>query len=252
VRRSVESFLVAVLACVAFVVVPSPSAGSDLAAFLGRAEKMAAHNRPVRADIRMRHNSDAAEEAVLIIDPAAGRQLFAVRSSGWRALLPLAWADGKAAKSRTAEPSSHGIDEPIAGTDVRGMEFFPFWKTDYATAFISDDSRLEKTVTLYAPDEVPYVLFVITFDKSKLVPHSLKYYRDSMSNLVRLRTDSDHVMVGSRPRPRRIVIDDFTENSRTTLDLAWQVLESVPEGLTDEERFNEAAIDWPAPAVAAR
>jgi len=246
-----SSFAIA-LACTSIAWTPPLARASDLAAFLRRAEKMATSNRAVRADIQITHGEAPAEEAVLVIDPAAGRQLFALRSSGWRSLLPLDWGKGKAVTATGAKPREYGVDDPLAGTDLRGMEFFPFWKTDYTTAFISDDSRLEKTVTMYAPRDVPYVLFVVTFDKEKLVAHIVKYYRDSTNNLVRLRTDSDFVMVGSRPRPQRIVIDDFGENSRTTIDLHWKVLDGVPKGLMGDDTFDKATIDWKAPADAVK
>ena len=130
------------------------------------------------------------------------------------------------------------------------MEFFPFWETDYSTAFISDSSRLAKTITLYARDEVPYILFVITFDKAKLVPLATKYYKDQMNNLVRMRNDSDHVMVGSRPRPRKIEITDFGENRTTRLALRWRILDSVPAGVTSEAGFHNAEIEWAGETVA--
>jgi len=244
---------VALLCClIATAVVAASASTSDLAAFLERAEKMAVHNRAVRADIKISREGVAPESAVLIIDPASKRQLFAVKSSGWRSLLPLAWADGKAVENRGGKTVRYGVDQPLAGTDFRAMEFFPFWTTDYSTAFISDDSRLEKTVTLYARESTPYKLFVLTFDKTKLVPNLIKYYRDSFNNLVRLRSDSDYVMVGSRPRPQKIVVQDFTENSRTTFELAWRLLDRVPAGLMDEGSFATADIDWGSDSFAER
>ena len=124
------------------------------------------------------------------------------------------------------------------------MEFFAYWADDYQTAFISDDNRLEKTVTVYAKEEVPYILFVITFDKEKLVPLISKYYQGEMNNLVRIRKDSDHVMVGSRPRPQKIVITDYTERTESTFLISWKTLESAPADLFNETSFNSASIEW--------
>jgi hypothetical protein len=226
------------------------ASGSDLAAFLERAERMAAFTRPVRADIRVVRDGAPVEHAVMIADPAAGRQFFALKSSGWRALMPLEWGNGKVVKKDGARPAAVSVDEPLPATDLRAMEFFPFWKTDYMTAFISDANRLEKTVTLYGREPAPYVLFVITFDKEKLVPLTLKYYRENMNNLVRLRRDSEFTMVGSRPRPRRIEIRDYTENSNTTLEIDWRVLDQVPAGLTTDDGFHKVALEWPAEPLA--
>jgi hypothetical protein len=225
---------------------------SDLSAFLERAEQLALFPGPVRADIKVTRDGKPVDAAVLVVDPAAKRQFFALKSSGWRALLPMAWDQGKAVKSAGSAPVALGPDDPLPATNLRAMEFFPFWKTDYNTAFVSDTNRMEKTVTLYGRPNVPYVLFVLTFDKEKLVPVSIKYYKDNMNNLVRLRRDTDFVMVGSRPRPTRIEIRDFTENSTTSYELTWRALDSVPAGLTQDSSFDKAAIEWPAEPIAAR
>jgi len=238
--------------CLAAQLSTAAADSSDLAAFLERAEKMATFSGPVRADIRVLRGTELLDQAVVVIDPAAGREFLALRSSGWRALMPLNWSAGKAAPSRGGKLEGFGPDQPLPRTDLRAIDFFPFWDCDYRTAFISDSTRLEKTVTLYARKDTPYVLFVITFDKEKLVPLTLKFYKDSMNNLVRLRRDSDFVMVGSRPRPRRVDIQDFVENTSTTLELAWRALESVPSGLIDEASFPTANLDWATEPVVAR
>jgi hypothetical protein len=226
--------------------------GSDLSAFLERAEQMSLYTKPVRADVKITRDGKPADAAVLIFDPTANREFFALKSSGWRALLPIGWGEGKAVTATGKSPVTHSSDEPLGTTGLRGMEFFPFWKTDYNGAFVSDSNRTEKTVTLYAKTGLPYVLFVITFDKEKLVPLAIKYYKDNMNNLVRLRRDSDFVMVGSRPRPRHVEIRDFTENSNTLYDFTWRTLDSVPEGLTKDQTFDKAALDWPTEPIAAR
>jgi hypothetical protein len=225
---------------------------SDLVAFLERTERMGDYQGPLRADIRVLRADSSVDEAVLIVSPQHKRQFLAFKSTGWRALLPIGWGTGKAVEEAGGKATAYGVDEPLGGTGLRAIEFFPFWQADYATAFISDSNRLEKTVTLYAPKSVPYVLFVITFDKAKLVPLAAKYYKNEMSNLVRMRKDSEHVMVGSRPRPQKIEINDYAENTKTILELSWKVLDSVPVEIMDEARFGEVKIDWRGPTVAAR
>ena len=222
-------------------------AGGELEAFLERTVRMAVHNRPVRADINIVRGDGGKEQAVLVVDPERGHQFFAARGSGWRSLLPLDWGKGRAIRSAGARPAELGTDEPLAATDLRGMEVFPFWRTDYRMAFISDDNRNEKTVTLYMPDTIPYTLLVITFDRAKMIPTMVKYYKDTMNNLVRLRRDSDFVMVGSRPRPGKVKIRDFSTNSSTTLELSWSVLATVPVQLMEAGTFAKASLDWPEP-----
>jgi hypothetical protein len=219
-------------------------ARTDLDAFLERTERMSEYPMPARADITILTGDGKTEEAILIVDPASGKQFFAVKSTGYRALSPMDWTGGKAVAKAGAAAVAHGADEPFAELDLRPMEFFGYWAGDYQTAFISDDNRLEKTVTVYAKEEVPYILFVITFGKEKLVPLIAKFYKDQMNNLVRIRKDSDHVMVGSRPRPQKIVITDYTDNDETTLSLAWKSLDSAPVELFRDASFDSANIEW--------
>lgn len=220
------------------------TAKTDLDAFLERTERMSEYPAPARADITILTGDGKTEEAVLIVDPASGRQFFAVKSTGYRALSPMDWTGGKAVAKAGAAAVAHGADEEFAELDIRPMEFFGFWAGRYQTAFISDDNRLEKTVTVYARKEVPYILFVVTFGKEKLVPLITKFYKDEMNNLVRIRKDSEHVMVGSRPRPQKIVITDYTDNRETTLSLRWKALDSAPAELFGEASFDSATIDW--------
>jgi len=233
---------------VPFVMVASPALANraDLAAFLERTEKMSEYTAAARADISLRRGDGDTDQAVLIVDPTTKRLLIALRASGWRALMPLDWQQGTVVKGAGAAAQPFTADEPLAGTDLRAMEFFAFWKGDYSTAFVSDNNRTEKVITLYASKNLPYVLFVIAFDKSTLVPLNVKYYKDAMSNLVRVRKDSDHVMVGSRPRPSKIEITDYTENRTTSLELQWRSLDHAPRELTDPASFATAEIDWPA------
>ncbi len=217
---------------------------ADLTAFLERAGKMAEHNRAVRADMSIELPDGSRDTAVLIIAPEKDRSFIAFRSSGWRALMPLSWGQGKAVRSEGGKPETLDVDDPLSGTDLRAMEFFAFWDARIESAFISDSSRNEKTITLYTPDGVPYILFVVTFDKTQLVPVSMKYYRDEMSNLVRVRNDAGHKMVGSRPRPSSIEITDYSENTRSEIKLQWSTLDRIPDALLDEATFHSAEVDW--------
>lgn len=218
---------------------------SDLVSFLDRAVGMGSYTSPVRADIKITKDAAAPFEAVAIIDPASQALFFATKDSKWRALVPLSWKrSGKMVADAGKAPISFGVDDRLAATDLRAIDFFPYWTdSSYETAFISDNTRMLKTVTLYAPEKFPYILFVVTFNKEKLVPVATKYYVGAMNNLVRLRTDSEHVMVGARPRPQKIVINNYEDNTTTTYELHWKLLEAVPPGMMDESTFFKVSID---------
>lgn len=218
---------------------------SDLTAFLQRAEKMARFHRPVRADVKIRRQDGSGDEAVVIVDPESGKAFVALRSAGYRALVPLEWGPGTAIEKSGSSPAPQGADDLLGTSGLRAVDFFSPWAADYSTAFISDESPHEKTVTVYAARTVPYSLFVITFDKERLVPTVTKYYRDQLNNLVRLRHDADHVVVGARPRPRKVTITDYVDNSTHTFEIAWSELQAVPPALFDAGSFASAELSWP-------
>ncbi len=124
-------------AVVATAAVPAMSSVSDLVAFLERAERMFGVNRTLRASVTTTGTDGATVEAVLILDPG-GRQFFSAKAAGWRSMTPLSWtSQGEVVERTGAAARPISVDERLAGTDLRGIDFFPFWKTDYTTAFIS-------------------------------------------------------------------------------------------------------------------
>ena len=220
----------------------SPASMAELHAFLQRAERMASPTHILRAKLNIKTGDGDPVKAVLLISPGNDpRMVIDVPAADWRALLPFGWGRGMVARGER-RPVAMSVDEVMPGTDLRPMEFFGFWKTDYTTTFVSDENTREKTVTIYPPEGVPYELFVIAFDKARMVPLTSKYYTGSMSNLTRLRTDSNHVMVGSRPHPTHIEIRDYTENRTTTVDLGWSVLAELPDGITADASFHLTAL----------
>jgi hypothetical protein len=242
---------VALLGAVALLCAGGALAGvSDLAAFLQRAEKMAQINRTLRADVRMTRGDGSQDTAVILTDPARGAAFVAVKSDGFRALAPLDWKNGKAS-TKGGAVTTLGADDPLGALGLRVADLFPAWTHDYSTAFISDETPQEKTVTIYGTKEIPYSLFVITFDKERLVPVLTKYYRERLNNLVRLRKDESYAMVGARPRPQKITITDYEDNFTTTYDVTWSEVEALPAPLFDDAGFATATVPWRENAPAA-
>lgn len=209
--------------------VATPVRAGDLAAFLERAERMATVTEKVEADVTIRDVDGSTRKAHLVIDPAGdGRATMEQPDSGWKSETPLAWKDGKAVAKTGAAEAKLDIDDPLGATDLRGIDFFPFWKSDYSRALSSDESTTDQTVSLYADKGRPYLLYVVTFDKAKLVPKMIKLYKDSYNNLVRIRTDQNWVMVGSRPRPTEMMIRDFAGNTIRSYSFAWKLAGGAP------------------------
>lgn len=233
-----------VTAALATFATRAPANVSDLTAFIQRAEKMTQLNRALRADVRVTRADGSHDTAVILADPGQGRAFVAVQSDGFRALSPLGWKPGTAITKSGGAPAAHGADDPLGALGLRAADLFPAWAHDYATAFISDETAQEKTVTIYGKNEMPYILFVVTFDKERLVPTLVKYYRERLNNLVRLRKDESFVMVGARPRPQKITVTDYTDNVTTTYDVTWSEVVTLPAALFDEKTFATAEVPW--------
>jgi len=246
--RTTRRFTLAAATLVLALAASTPEAEairSDLTAFLERTERMATHTHPVRADITITKSDGATTKAVAIVNPKEERLFYAANDGSWRALAPLEWdAKGKVSATKGAQPTGFGANDRLGDTDLRALAFFPFWsRSDYGNAFISDNSRLQKTVTLYPTKGNPYMLLVLTFDKEKMVPETIKYYSGEMNNLVRLEMQSDYKMVGARPLAQKIIVNNYEDNTTTTYAIEWTLVQSLPEALLDESTFHTASLD---------
>ena len=100
--------------------------------------------------------------------------------------------------------------------------------------------------------ESAYVYRAYTFDKVKTLPMKVQFYAKTLNNLVKLRTDSEHVLVGKKWFPGRVEIQNFPENSKVVLTIKWSQAASAPPELFAPESFGGAAlVPWDAPAAPA-
>ena len=91
---------------------------------------------------------DDLDQAVVVVDPTAGREFLALRSSGWRALMPLKWSAGKAAPSRGGKVEDFG----------------PF-----RVAGVFHELRVGRA-NAYEGGSVPSAVFVEIFGQERLAP----------------------------------------------------------------------------------
>ena len=80
----------------------------------------------------------------------------------------------------------------------------------------------------------------------------VQFYAKALNNLVKLRTDSDHVLVGKKWFPGTIEVQNFVDNSKATLTIHWSQAASAPPELFAPESFGGAApVPWDTPATPA-
>ena len=91
-----------------------------------------------------------------------------------------------------------------------------------------------------------YSLTVWKIDRAKGVPIQVLYYRDTMSNLVKMLRLEDHVSVGNKWRPQRLVMQDYKLRTKDAVSLTWQQDPKFPPELFDPKSLGDAALlAWP-------
>ena len=83
---------------------------------------------------------------------------------------------------------------------------------------------------------------MITFDTDKKVPLLVKNYKDTISNLVKMRRSRGFTAAAGTWLPGEIGMENFPMRTTSTLTLRWQPTEDVPA------LFDPAALDKPSTA----
>jgi hypothetical protein len=186
------------------------------------AESSAPHM--LRADVHVERDGTAAGDAVLL---ALGQRLYLETRSGTRALL----SPGKVVVARKGRLVRAPVGTTLPGTDVLLEDLEPFGVGRMPVAQVSDENPLGIVVTGAPAPPSAYVLLVLTIDPERNVIAQTKYYRDTISNLVKMRKDDDFSQVGGRWRPATIGFDSLRPPSTTRLALTWREAPDAPAAL---------------------
>jgi hypothetical protein len=161
---------------------------------------------------------------VLLMRPSAdanGSDLYLELGSGGGKVLIL--RDGAQAFQLTnavQKATPMAKDATVAGSEFAREDLTPLHRSAFGDRRISDEGAGKLTVSI-VPKESPYSLLVITIDTERTVPLKTLYYRETISNLVKMRRDSDHVLVGRKWLPTTVTMEDFKLRTLSTLRLKW-------------------------------
>jgi hypothetical protein len=145
-----------------------------------------------------------------------------------------------------------GIGEPIDDLGIAYEDLSRFIPDDFKLWQITDESPDTVLAGAHPAVESAYVYRAYTFDKTRTIPLKVQFYVKTLNNLVKLRTDSDHVLVGKKWLPGKIEIQNFPENSKATLTVHWSQAATAPPELLARESFPSASpLPWTTPAAAA-
>jgi len=111
---------------------------------------------------------------------------------------------------------------------------------DFKTWQITDEAPDHILVGMFPVVESAYVYRAYTFDKEKTVPTKVQFYAKTLNNLVKLRVDSEHVLMGKKWLPTVIELQDYPEGTRTRLTIRWTQGAAVPPELLAPASFASA------------
>lgn len=200
---------------------PQPAQAVALHELLPAVAAQASAPRLLRADVRIERDGAVVGEAVLL---ARGQRLYLETRGGARALL----SPGKVVVARGRRLVRAPIGATLPGTDVLLEDLEPFGVGSLPVAQVSDENPLGVVVTGAPAPPTAYALVVLTIDPDRNVIVQTKYYRDSISNLVKIRKDDDFTQVAGRWRPGTIGVESLRPPSTTHLGLVWREAPDSP------------------------
>lgn len=243
-RRS-TAYAIAFVALFLMIAAPARAEMFDLQQFLRGAEEAAQTTVALRGDGQVEVASPEAtrrDQVALVVRPPADT-FIELQQEAIKAVL--LGNEAFRVKAGETKPEKFPLDGSLDDSDFTREDLEPFRLSHYRDARISDDSSTEVMVTLF-PKDSQYSLVVITFDRQKKVPLKIQYYRDTVSNLVKMQRDGDYALVGNRWRPASMTMENFKLRSHTTLTVHWREDASPRAELFDPNALGQASVTlWP-------
>ena len=202
--------------------VASSAGAVTLAPLLEAAADNARAPSALRADVTI-VRGDARTSAVLL---AWRNVLYLETAGGYRALV----RGSKDVIVQGGKVIQAPLRTLIPGTDML-VEDLPFEGVPLRFPQIHDEAP-DGVVVAGAPEgKSLYVLVVRTIDPERHVVLTTKYYKDDIATLFKIRQDRDFTQVDGHWRPTGVEVQDFTDQSTTTLTLTWKVAPDLPRAL---------------------
>jgi hypothetical protein len=149
---------------------------------------------------------------------------------------------GKAVAETKGDVREIPTSTALAASDILLEDLAPVSATRFEVPQVSDESPDAVVITGAPRSPSAYVLLVMTVEPERAVVERTKYYRETVTNLVKMRRDSEFALVGGRWRPGRIVVEQFRPPRTTRLTLTWK---EAPE--IGPEAFQPSAMEKPSP-----
>ena len=220
----------------------------SLQQFLHGAEETAQLAAALRGDGEFEVQSASGsrrDQVVMLLRPVA-ETYIELHQEGTKALLTGSIDQAYLLTKGAAKAVPFPQDATFADSDFTREDLEPFRTARYKDGRISDETGAEVTVTLF-PGTSQYSLVVMTFDREKKVPVKILYYKDTLNNLVKMRRDEGHILIGRKWMPTTITMETFKLRTQSTLKLRWSQEPTFPPELFDPVFLpRPSGIIWPA------
>lgn len=224
----------------------SAPAAEDLPTFLKAATAAARPSAPVRADGTLVTTSPdgTVKDHIAIIYRPNGDAYLELKDAGTRALL---LGDGSAAllvPQKGKSSQTFALDGVLDNSEFTREDLRAVNVEQYKSPTIVDQRDGEITVSV-TPNPSQYTLQVITFDTDKKVPLLVKNYKDTISNLVKMRRSRGFTSAAGTWLPGEIVMENFPLRVTSTLTLQWKPTDDVPVLFDPAAMAKPSTLTWP-------
>lgn len=224
----------------------APAAAEDLSTFLTAATAAVRPTAPVRGDGTLVTTSPdgTVKDHIAIIYRPNGDAYLELKDSGTRVLL---LGDGSAAllvPQSGKSSQTFALDDVLDHSEFTREDLRAFNVEQYKSPTIVDRRDGEITVSA-TPKPSQYALQVITFDTDRKVPLLVKNYKDTISNLVKMRRSRGFSSAAGTWLPGEIVMENFPLHVTSTMTLQWKPTEDVAALFDPATLTKPSTLTWP-------
>jgi outer membrane lipoprotein-sorting protein len=237
-----------IVAAVAVLAIAATApAAEDLHTFLAAATAATRPSAPVRADGTLTTTAPdgTVKDRIAILYRPNGDVYVELKDAGTRALL---LGDGTTAllvARKGASGQAFALDGGLDTSEFTREDLRPFDLAQVTSPTIVDRREGEVTVSV-TPKPSQYTLQVITFDTDKKVPLLVKDYKDTISNLVKMRRSRGFAPAAGTWLPSEIVMENFPMRATSTMALQWKPTDDLPALFDPAGMAKPSALTWPS------
>lgn len=239
-----------VLACLIVCLAAAPASGEDLATFLKAASAAARPTAVLRGDGTLVTTSPdgTKKDQLAIVRRPNGDVYLELHDAGTRALLIAKDNRALLVPGKGEGSEDFALDTALGGSEFTREDLQPFNIDRYQSPTIVDRRNGEITVSL-TPKPSQYALQVITFDTERKVPLLVKNYKETISNLVKMRRSRGFTSAGGTWVPGEVAMENFPLRATSTATLTWKQVDDLPALFDPAALEKPSTLTWPSSAA---